>query len=183
MRKVILFNMVTLDGFFEGPGGDITWHHVDDEFNEFAVEQLRAAGGLIFGRVTYQLMASYWPDTDDDPDVARLMNSLPKYVFSRTLETASWKNTTLLKGEAAQEILRLKQEPGRDLLIFGSANFAAGLINRGLIDEFRLIINPIVINEGTPNFKGLANRLRLNLLRTHTFQNGNVLLVYAKPEE
>jgi dihydrofolate reductase len=179
MRKIILFNLITLDGFFEGPGADISWHNVDDEFNEFALEQLRSAGGLVFGRVTYELMASYWPSAVDAAEVARLMNSMPKYVFSRTLETAHWSNTTLLTGDAAAEIQKLKQQAGKDLYIFGSAEFASGLVQKGLVDEFRILVNPVVINAGTPLFKGLPERLRLKLLRTRAFVNGNVLLVYA----
>jgi dihydrofolate reductase len=183
MRKVILFNLITLDGFFEGPGADISWHAVDDEFNEFAVEQLQSAGGLIFGRVTYHLMESYWPTAEDDPEVAKLMNNMPKYVFSRTLETASWTNTELLKGEATVEIRRLKEQPGKDLFIFGSADFASSLIQHGLIDEYRIILNPVVIGEGTPLFKNIHQHMRFKLLRTRAFRNGNVLLYYAKEEE
>jgi dihydrofolate reductase len=183
MRKIILFNMITLDGFFEGPGADISWHNVDEEFNEFAIEQLQNAGGLIFGRVTYQMMASYWPTAEEDEAVAKLMNTIPKFVFSSTLETVGWGNTTLLKGDAAEEARKLKAQPGKDLFIFGSAEFASGLVQKGLVDEFRLMVNPVVINEGTPLFKGLPERLRLNLLRTRAFQNGNVLLVYGTEQD
>ena len=107
MRKVVLFNMVTLDGFFAGPEGEIDWHHVDQEFNEFAIEQLNTAGSLIFGRLTYQLMSSYWPTPaakNDDPIVAEMMNQIPKYVFSRTLVTADWENTRLVKEDPSAEI-------------------------------------------------------------------------------
>ena len=100
MRKVILFNMVTLDGFFEGPNREINWHHVDEEFNEFAIDQLDSADGLLFGRVTYEMMASYWPTPaarTNDPIVAGKMNALPKFVFSRTLKKAEWNNTKLVK--------------------------------------------------------------------------------------
>ena len=120
MRKVIMFNMVAVDGFFEGPDRDIEWHEVDDEFNQFAVEQLDAAGGLLFGRVTYELMAGYWPTANDDPAVAARMNGFPKWVFSRTLEKADWSNTTLVREDAVREVIALKQQPGRDLLLFGT---------------------------------------------------------------
>ncbi|MDD5371733.1 MAG: dihydrofolate reductase family protein, partial [Anaerolineaceae bacterium] len=130
MRKIILFNMITLDGFFAGPDGNIDWHKVDEEFNDFAVQQLHTAGGLIFGRVTYQLMAGYWPTpaaVHDDPIVADLMNTIPKTVFSRTLNQADWDNTRLVKTDAAGEVSRLKGEPGKDVFIFGSGNLASSL--------------------------------------------------------
>jgi hypothetical protein len=117
MRKVILFNMATLDGFFAGPNGEIDWHHVDEEFNEFAMAQLNAADGLLFGRVTYQGMASYWPTNMarmNDPIVADKMNTLPKIVFSRTLERVEWNNTRLVKGNIPGEPLT-SPELGADI--------------------------------------------------------------------
>src|SRR5229473_5910355 len=152
-RKVILFNLITLDGFFEGPNQDISWHNVDEEFNEFAIEQLDTMGAIIFGRVTYGGMASYWPTEialADDPAVAGKMNRIPKFVFSKSLDQADWSNTTLLKGDLAQEITQLKQQPGKDLFIFGSGRLAANLTRLGLIDEYRLIVNPVVLGNGTP---------------------------------
>jgi dihydrofolate reductase len=173
--------MVTLDGFFEGPNGEIDWHNVDEEFNEFAVNQVNTADGLIFGRVTYELMASYWPTPAaqaDDPIVAEKMNTMPKIVFSRTLNTVEWNNTRLVKGDAAEEISKIKQQPGRDLLIFGSADLASNLTNLGLIDEYRIMVNPVVLGKGNPLFKDIKEKLNLRLLRTKTFSNGNVLLYY-----
>jgi len=181
MRKVILFNMVTLDGFFEGPNGEIDWHNADEEFNEFAVDQVKSADGLIFGRVTYELMASYWPTPAaqaDDPIVAEKMNTMPKIVFSRTLKTVEWNNTRLVKGDTVKEISELKQQPGKDLLIFGSADLASTLTNLGLIDEYRIMVNPVVLGKGKPLFKDIKGKLNLRLLRTRNFSNGNVLLYY-----
>jgi len=181
MRKLILFNMITLDGFFAGPAGEIDWHQVDDEFNQYAIDQLQEAGGLIFGRVTYQLMASYWPTPQalqDDPQVAEKMNSLPKFVASRTLQDVEWSNTRLLKGDATEELSRLKAAPGADLFIFGSANLAAGLMKKSLIDEYRLIVNPVVIGKGIPMFQNPHLPQRFRLARTRAFRNSNVLLVY-----
>src|SRR6266540_462114 len=106
MLKLFSFNMVSLDSFFEGPNQNIDWHNVDEEFNEFAVEQTSSIGMLLFGRVTYQLMASYWPTAaaiGDDPAIAGLMNSLPKIVFSRTLQSADWENSRLVKENAKEE--------------------------------------------------------------------------------
>jgi len=181
MRSIILFNMVSLDGYFEGPNHDIYWHNVDEEFNQFAIEQTGSAGGLIFGRVTYEMMAAYWPGADalqDDPVVAGQMNSIPKIVFSQTLQQASWQNTRLVRENAEDEICRLKQQPGRDWFIFGSARLSASLIQAGLIDEYRLILNPLALGGGTPLFQGLHQPLHFNLLKTRVFQNGNVLLYY-----
>jgi dihydrofolate reductase len=173
--------MVTLDGFFEGPNGEIDWHNADEEFNEFAVDQVKSADGLIFGRVTYELMASYWPTPAaqaDDPMVAEKMNTMPKIVFSRTLDKVEWNNTRLVKGDAVKEISQLKQEPGKDLLIFGSADLASSLTKHSLIDEYRIMVNPVVLSKGKPLFKDVKEKLNLRLLKTKTFGNGNVLLYY-----
>ena len=163
MRKVILFDMATLDGFFAGPNGEIDWHRVDEEFNEFAIAQLDSADGLLFGRVTYQGMASYWP-TDmartDDPIVAGKMNTLPKIVFSRTLDKVEWNNTRLVKGNVEEEISKLKQQPGQDWLLFGSADLASTLTNLGLIDEYRVMVNPVVLGHGKPLFKDIKEKLK-----------------------
>ena len=184
MRKLFSFNMVSLDGFFEGPNRDITWHLVDDEFNQFAIEQTSGVDTLLFGRVTYELMASYWPTSAaiiDDPIIADLMNGLPKIVFSRTLQKAEWNNTRLVKDHIAEEITRLKGQPGKDLAIFGSANLLSSLIQMDLVDEHRIIVNPIVLGKGTPLFQGIIERLELKLLKTKVFASGNVLLYY-QPE-
>ncbi len=182
MGKVVFQNMVSLDGLFEGPHKwEIDWHTVGDEFNEFAIQALKSAGALIFGGVTYQGMADYWSSPEalkDDPDVAALMNSIPKIVFSRSLEKADWNNTRQVKGDAVQEIARLKSQPGKDLLIFGSADLASPLIQNGLVDEYRIFVNPIILGQGAPLFKGIKNRLPLKLVDSRIFKNGLVLLVY-----
>jgi dihydrofolate reductase len=174
--------MVTsLDGFFEGPNQDISWHHVDEEFNEFAIEQLNDADMLLFGRVTFQMMASYWPTPsaiNDDPVVAGKMNSLPKIVFSRTLDKVEWNNSRLVKDNIAEEVSKLKQQPGKDLAIFGSSDLAVSLIQMGLIDELRIMVNPVVLGNGKPLFKGINDKLNLRLLRTRSFSSGNILLYY-----
>jgi dihydrofolate reductase len=181
MRKLFSFNMVTLDGFFEGPNHDISWHHVDDEFNQFAIEQTSNIGTILFGRVTYELMASYWPTSAaiiDDPIIADLMNNLPKIVFSRTLQKAEWNNTRLVKDHIAEEITRLKGQSGKDLAIFGSANLLSSLIQMDLIDEHRILVNPVVLGSGTPLFQGIKEKLEVKLLKTKIFASGNVLLYY-----
>jgi dihydrofolate reductase len=181
MRKIIMFNLITLDGFFAGPNGDIDWHNVDEEFNDFAIAQLNAADGLIFGRVTYQLMESYWPTPaalNDDPIVAAKMNALPKFVFSRTLDRVGWNNTKLIKGNVAQEIPKLKEQAGKDLFLFGSADLASSLTPLGLIDEYRIMVAPVVLGSGKPLFKDVKDRLHLKLVNTRPFRIGNVLLYY-----
>jgi dihydrofolate reductase len=180
MGKVISFNLMTLDGFFAGPHGEIDWHRVDDEFNEFAIEQLDTVGTLLFGRVTYELMVAYWPTPAalaDDPLVADRMNRLPKIVASRTLSKVAWANTTLVRENIEGEVARARQS-GKDMFLFGSADLAATLSRHGLIDEYRVIINPVVLGSGQPLFKDVEERLDLRLLRTRTFRNGNVLLYY-----
>ena len=177
----MMFNMVTLDGFFAGPNGEIDWHTVDEAFDRFAVDQLDSAGGLLFGRVTYQMMASYWPTPEAiaaDPRVADRMNALPKIVFSTTLAQAGWNNSRLEKEVDAAEISKLKQQPGKDLLVFGSADLAGTLIQLGLIDEIRMMVSPVVLGRGIPLFKSRRDPLQLIMLDTRTFPNGNVYLSY-----
>ena len=184
MRKLFAFNMVTLDGFFEGPNQDISWHNVDDEFNQFAIEQTGTVDTLLFGRRTYEVMASYWPTEaaiKDDPIIAGLMNSLPKVVFSRTLQKAEWNNTRLVKDNVEEEIRKLKAQPGKEIAVFGSADLLSTLIKLGLIDEHRIIVNPVVLGNGTPLFKDVKDKLNLRLVRSRIFDSGNVLLCY-QPE-
>jgi dihydrofolate reductase len=181
MRKVFLFMMITLDGFFEGPNHEIDWHNVDEEFNEFAIHQLDEVDALLFGRVTYQGMASYWPTQfakENDPVVADKMNTVPKLVFSKTLDKAEWNNSRLVKEHIAEEVSKLKQQQGRDLAIFGSSNLAVSLLQMGLIDELRIMVNPVVLGNGKALFKGIDDKVSLKLLKTQTFRSGNVLLYY-----
>lgn len=181
MRKVILFNMLTLDGFFAGPDGEIDWHNVDEEFNDFSIQQTGSAGGLIFGRRTYELMAGYWPTpaaAADDPQVTEIMNRLPKYVFSRTLDEAGWHNTRLIKEDVVAEVKKLKAGTGGDLFIVGSANLAGTFLKEGLLDEIRVIINPVLLGDGRTLFEGLPGTVELELLNSRTFRSGNVLLYY-----
>lgn len=175
-----MFNMISADGFFEGPGKEIDWHNVDAEFNNFAIEQLNNASVLIFGRKTYELMAGYWPSVEalkDDPVVAGIMNSIDKIVFSRKLRTADWNNTRI--GKNIEEVGReLKMKNEKDIFIFGSADLASSFTKLKLIDEYRIIISPLLLGKGNPLFKPLNDRLKLKLIRTTIFSSGNVLLIY-----
>jgi len=184
MRKLVVFNQVTLDGYFAGPGGDIGWahkHEKDEEWNAFVADNASAGGVLVFGRKTYELMASYWPTPQalkNDPVVAERMNGLPKVVFSRTLDKASWSNTTLVKGDLAQEVRRLKQEAGDDMAILGSGSIVSQLAQAGLIDQYQIVVNPVVLGKGRTLFEGIKDPLTLRLTNTRTFGNGNVFLSY-----
>jgi dihydrofolate reductase len=181
MRKVIFFMLISLDGFYEGPNHDLNWHHVDEEFNEFAIAQLNKVDTLLFGRVTYEMMASYWPTSaavTDDPIVAKKMNSLPKIVFSKTLSKVDWQNTKLINHNFVEEVLKLKQQPGKDVLILGSSDLAVTFIEDDLIDEYRIMVNPVVLGSGKTLFNGIDSKLNLKLIKTKTFNSGNFLLYY-----
>ena len=182
MRKIVVFNLVSLDGFFAGPKGEIDWHNTDREFAKFAEEQTQEFKTLIFGHVTYTLMKSYWPTRQaigDDPIVAKVINTAPKIVFSKKLtkaqETSVWKNVTLYKEINSKEIKKLKAQPGGDMTILGSGTIVEQFTNLGLVDEYRLFLNPVVLGKGKPMFK---HPLKLKLLKTRIFQSGNVLLYY-----
>ena len=181
MRKIILFDMISLDGFFEGANHSLDWHNVDAEFNEFANDQLKSVDTLIFGRKAYDLMVNYWTTSaalTDDPAIANQMNSKHKIVFSKTMTKAEWNNTRLIKGNIKEEIEELKKLAGQDLIIMGSANLASTFRQLDLIDEYRIMVNPIVLGQGTPLFMQSTERFNLKLIKTKTFNSGNVLLYY-----
>ena len=181
MRKLISFMVVTLDGYYEGPNGEFDWPNVDDEFNEFAISQLDDIDTLFFGRTTYEGMASYWPTpaaVEDDPAIARRMNTIPKIVFSSTLDGADWQNTRLVKDGTVETVADLKQQPGKHLALFGSPTLTASLIEQGLVDELRVMVQPILLGAGKSLFSALSRRVPVELQRTTVFHSGNVLLVY-----
>ena len=177
MRKVIVSNLMSLDGFFEGPNHELDWFVVDEEFFAYARDMLRGVDTILFGRKTYQHMADYWPSAPAE-EIADQMNNLPKIVFSRTLESAEWQNSTLVKSDAIAEISKSKQLPGKDMVILGSASLASFLLQRGLIDEYRVILNPVLLGSGRPLFQDVKQRLRLKLSRTKLFGSGVVVLYY-----
>lgn len=185
MRKIFLFMMISADGYFEGPNHDISWHMVDGEFNDFAIEQTKSVDIMLFGKRTYKLMESYWPTEEallDDGQIAKLMNETPKVVVSTTLksvnETDLWKNITHVKEAVPKEIAKLKAGGEGLIAIFGSNTLVVSLIEHGLIDEFRIMICPLAIGDGTPLFHGLKKKLRLKLVSDRKFSNGNILLTY-----
>ena len=181
MRKVIVSNLMTLDGFFAGPAGELDWFVWDVEMAEYMKEQLGALDTILFGRVTYQMMADYWPTArspEEDPAIIEAMNTLPKIVFSTTLAKTEWQNSRLVKNDIDEEVAKLKQEPGKDMVIFGSGSIVSAFTRSGLIDEYRIFINPVVLGLGMPMFTGLNQRLKLQTLGTKTFPCGAVLLQY-----
>jgi dihydrofolate reductase len=176
-----MWNMVTLDGFFEGPKPwEIDWHELvwGEELEQLSIEQTGSADLLLFGRRTYQGMSQYWPTAEGEGEVAGIMNSISKIVFSRTLDKADWNNTQLVNSDAEGAVGRLKQQPGKDILIFGSADLSAGLTQAGLIDEYRLGVVPVVLGAGNPLFKPAPDRLPLKLLEARSLKTGCVILRY-----
>ena len=184
MRKVIVSEMVSLDGFFAGPDGDINWHVVDEDFNQLAIDLLGSVDTLLFGRVTYELMKSYWPTetaATDDPIIAEKMNTLPKVVFSKTLEKVEWgewKNVRLVKGDLREEVAKLKQEPGKDMVLFGSGKIVSALAQSGLIDDYLLFVAPVVLGNGISLFEGINATIKIKLVGTQRLSSGVVLLRY-----
>jgi dihydrofolate reductase len=179
VRKVIVSNVASLDGFFETPDKKLDFVVLDEEFFDYAKAMLRAADTLLFGRATYQHMANHWPSAPAD-EIADKMNSLPKVVFSRTLQTVEWKNSRLVKGNAAEEVSRLKQLPGKDMVVLGSATIASSLLQVGLVDEYRVILQPVLLGSGTPLFKDVTKRIQLKLISAKAFGSGVVLLSYQR---
>jgi dihydrofolate reductase len=179
MRKVIVSNVASLDGFFEGPNRELDWFIVDEEFLAYAKDMLRSADTLLFGRTTYLHMAGYWPFAAKD-EIADHMNNLTKIVFSGTLEKAEWNNSRLVRTDATEEVVQLKQQPGKDIVILGSATLASSLLQQGLIDEYRVILSPVLLGAGNPLFKGIKQTLRLKLQQTKLFASGVVVLYYQR---
>lgn len=183
MGKIILSNAVSVDGFFEGPDRDISWHRVDEELHRHFNDEIGAMGGIIEGRVTYQLMEEFWPTADQDPDstpamaeFAGIWRRLPKFVFSRTLATAG-PNAKVFAGVVPEEIRALKAEAGGDLIMSG-ADLAGTFMRHGLVDEFRIYVNPVVVGQGRRVFQSSDFTADLDLVESRRFGNGVVLLRY-----
>jgi dihydrofolate reductase len=178
MPKLIMWNLMTLDGMVAGPQGDISWHEEvwGPELEQLSEAQLQEAGGLLFGRLTYELMAGYWPGARGV--IADFMNSAPKFVASRTLSQLAWSNAHLLGPELATEVKRLKREADKDLFLFGSADLAATLISHDLIDEFRIAINPLVLGGGMSLFKP-GHRIKLKLTDSRPLSSGVIVVRYV----
>jgi dihydrofolate reductase len=185
MRKIVLMMSVSLDGYIEGPDRDIEWHRVDAELHQHFNDEVRKLGALISGRVTYELMAAYWPTADKDPGIgpemtefAGIWRNIPKVVFSRTLKHADW-HTTIVPEVVPEEIRALKEQSGGDLAL-GGADLAAEFLRHGLVDEFRIYVHPVLIGRGKPLFPDSEALTGLRLVGTREFGNGVVLLSYER---
>lgn len=179
MRKLIVQEMVSIDGFFAGRDGDISWHRADDEYEAYAIAFLRSVDCLLFGKTTYQLMASYWPTADGE--VADLMNAIPKFVVSTTLDKAEWRNSRLISGAIVESIAQHKRLPGQDIAILGSGALVSSLLHAGLIDEYQLTVVPVVLGEGSPLFRNVPCPINLKLIKSNLLKSGCVQLHY-QPE-
>jgi dihydrofolate reductase len=179
MRKIFTFLVATADGYYEGPNQEFDFWNIDEEFDDFSVEQLDEVDTLVFGRATYEGMAAHWPTPaaeEDDPRVAARMNSISKIVVSRTLDRADWTNTRLIN--SAEELATIKQQPGKDMAIFGSSDLTVSLLRMGLLDELRIMVHPVILGAGKSLFRTADERIRLKLERSRPFKSGNVLLYY-----
>jgi len=180
-RKLSVFNFVTLNGYFEGPKHDISWHRHGEEENQFAAENLKFESVLLFGRITYEMMAGYWPTPmaiKNDPKVAKGMNNAEKIVFSRKLEKAEWNNTRLVKDNIVEEVRKMKALPGKDMTLLGSGSIASQFADAGLIDKYQIMVDPVALGDGTAIFKNIKRKLDLKLTMTRAFKSGVVLLCY-----
>lgn len=182
MGKIIMWNLMTLDGYFEGTKKwDLDFHNIvwGEELEQLSIEQLNQCNSLVFGRITYEGMAAYW--TKETGTIADFMNAIPKIVVSRTLNKADWNNTQVVKDNIVGEVAKLKQS-GKDSYVFGSADLSATLMKHGWIDEYRICVAPIILGSGTPLFKTNPEQLKLQLLKTQVLKTGGVILRY-QPEK
>jgi dihydrofolate reductase len=180
MKKLVMWNLLTLDGYFEGARSwDLDWHNDvwDDELERFSLDQLRTADMLLFGRITYEGMAAHWPASEGQ--VADLMNNLPKVVFSRTLKAADWANTSLVNDHAVDAVRELKEQGAGNMFVFGSGNLSATFIREGLFDEYRLLIAPVILGSGNSLFGHGLGRQTLKLLESRLLASGGVILRYS----
>jgi len=181
MRKLSVFNFITLNGYLSSTDGDISWHRHGSEENQYAEESLQSGNILLFGRKTYEIMASYWPTPmaiQNDPVLAKGMNNAEKFVFSKTLKNANWENTKIISENVVQEIKRMKKLPGNDFTLLGSGSILTLFAENGLIDEYQIMIDPVAIGDGTPLFYKIKQSLNLQLTNVKTFTSGVVLLSY-----
>ena len=189
MRRLILSMMMSIDGFIEGPNRDLDWHLVDDELHTYINDLARGLGAFLYGRRTYELMVDYWPTADRRPsspayevEFARIWKDTPKIVFSTTLGEVQW-NTTLIRENVAEEVTRLKGQPGGSLMLYGGAAMASMFMRLGFIDEYQLYLHPVVLGSGTPLFPTLDGGIKLKLVEARTFRTGVVLLRYQRADE
>jgi len=191
MRKLVLFMHTSLDGFVQGSDiWDIGWISYDEHLVQYADEIVKATGSPVYGRVTYEGMKGYWPTVLDNPESSKhdiehavWLNNVTKVVVSSTMETTDWSNTVIIGSNVVEEINKLKQMPGKDLVIFGSPSLSHYLMQHDVIDEYRLTVSPIVLGEGVPLFQDIKSRIKLKLVDSRTFPSGAVILHYETVRE
>lgn len=184
MRKLMMFNMLSIDGYFEAPNHDISWHTVDEAFNDMAKQQQQEFDTLLFGNTTYTLFEEYWPGeltgatNEDDKQIAQQINDKKKIVVSSTRTETHWDNSEILKGDVIEQVKKLKQQEGGAIMIYGSGKLVRALTDAKLIDEYRIMISPVVLGKGTQLFEGVQ-KMNLKLLESKSFVNGNVWNKYG----
>jgi dihydrofolate reductase len=196
MRRIVMFNRVTPNGYFAGPDGSLEWVVPEDELDKEAGASLSGTGSMLFGRRTYEQFEGYWaqfaenaseatsphPPERRSPEIeamARWINEAEKVVFSRSLNGVTWRNTSVLRELDPGEIEALKEQPGSDMMLFGSGSIVSQLTEHGLIDEYRFIVTPVLLGDGQPLLRGLPGRTRLELREAKTYPSGTVMLCYA----
>jgi dihydrofolate reductase len=182
MRKLSVFNNVSLDGYFTDAHGDMSWAHKQDpEWQTFAAENASGGGMLVLGRITYEMMAGFWPTPEASktmPVVAEKMNKMPKIVFSKTLKEAAWENTEAIRADIVAKVRKVKESQGPNMVILGSGTIVSQLTQARLIDDYQIVVVPLVLGGGRTMFEGVRDKLNLKLQKSRAFGNGNVVLWY-----
>ncbi len=179
MRRIFLFMNVSLDGYFEAPGGDLSW--AGHDYEAFSPESSAAVDTILLGRRTFEMMRSYWPTppaAEMAPEVARFMNDRSKVVASHAPFDPGWQNATVITGDVPEAVRQLKAQPGKEIIVMGSNILCVSLLTHGLLDELQILVNPVVLGAGTPLFRGLQEPIPLALKSSRQFQSGGVLLTY-----
>jgi dihydrofolate reductase len=187
MRSLIFFMHASIDGFVAGPKGELNWVTVNDEIFDFVATMTNHADTALYGRVTYQMMEAYWPTAGEKPNASKhdkehsvWYKNVSKVVLSKTLSKTGLKNTTVISDNLTENIIGLKQLPGKNILIFGSPGASHSLLEHGLIDEYWIFVNPILLGHGIPLFKNITERIKLKLLENKPFASGVIALHYVK---
>ena len=187
MRNLIFFMHTSLDGFVAGPNGEMDWINLDEGMFDFVATMTAQADTALYGRVTYEMMQSYWPTAGEQPNASKhdkehstWYNHVSKVVLSKTMQETGLHNTIVIGDQLSDNINKLKQQPGKNILIFGSPRASQSLLNEGLIDEFWLFVNPIILGQGMPLFKDITGTTKLKLAESKTFACGVIALHYEK---
>jgi dihydrofolate reductase len=182
MRKLFVFMMVSLDGYFEGLGHDLSWHNAKhEEFKRLEAEHKVESDAILMGHATYDLMAKFWPTPtalEADPETAKFMNETPKFVVSHKPFEPGWHNVAVIHVDVLNRIQTLKNQPGKSIALLGSNRLCVSLMEEGLVDEFRIMVNPVALGAGTPLFSGLKKQTNFKLIAVRKYSSGNVLLTY-----